>query len=221
MTPIRYIALLCALPLSGAATLDAILARMDQSAVSFKAMSAKVRQVSHIAVINEDNVGIGSVRMKRMKRDAQFLAEFTSPEPKSFALAGAKLELYYPKASTVEQYDLGKNRVEKYLALGFGASGKELRTDYDLKELGVETVNGEKAARLELIPKSQQVLQQFPRIELWISEAKGYPVQQKLHQTGGDYMMITYSDVAINPPLPDSAYKLNLPRGVARLFPGK
>src|SRR6185369_5842720 len=129
-------------------------------------------------VIKEDNVSEGVVHMKRSRREAQFLAEFTSPEPKAFALSGAKVELYYPKLKSVEEYDLGKNRVEKYLALGFGASGKELKSDYELKELGVETVNGEKTARLQMIPKSAQVLQQFPKIELWISEASGYPAQQ-------------------------------------------
>ena len=74
-------------------------------------------------------------------------------------------------------------------------------------------VDGEKAARLELIPKDKQVRQQFPKIELWISEAKDYPVQEKLYQTGGDYMLITYSDVVINPSLPDSAFKLNSSEG--------
>jgi outer membrane lipoprotein-sorting protein len=75
--------------------------------------------------------------------------------------------------------------------------------------------------RLELIPKSREVAQQFPKIELWISEATGYPVQQKLYQTGGDYMLVTYSDVVINPSLPDSAFKLNAPKGVKRVSPGK
>ena len=102
------------------------------------------------------------------------------------------------------------------LALGFGASGKELKADYTLQELGADTVNGQKAMRLELIPKSKEVLKQLPRIELWISAATGYPIQQKLHQTGGDYMLATYSDVVINPRLPDSAYKLNLPKGVKK-----
>jgi outer membrane lipoprotein-sorting protein len=75
--------------------------------------------------------------------------------------------------------------------------------------------------RIELIPKAREVLQQFPKIELWISEATGYPVQQKLYQTGGDYMLITYSDVVINPNLPDSAFKLNVPKGVKRVIQGK
>jgi outer membrane lipoprotein-sorting protein len=212
-------ALFCAAPLLSAASLDPVLARMDQTALTFKSMSAKIRQVAHTAVINEDAVSEGTVHLKRSKRDVQFLADFTSPDPKNVALSGTKVEFYLPKSKVVQEYDLGKVRIEKFLALGFGASGKELREDYTLREIGSETVNGQKTLRVELIPKSREVLQQFPSIELWISEDKGYPVQEKFHQTGDDYQTVVYSDVVINPPLPDSAYKLDLPKGVKREFP--
>jgi outer membrane lipoprotein-sorting protein len=65
------------------------------------------------------------------------------------------------------------------------------------------------------------VLQQFPKIELWISVDKGYPVQEKFYQTGGDYQALVFTDVVINPALSDSSYKLTLPKGVKREYPGK
>jgi len=205
-----------ALPGNGAAqTLDELLARMDQNAMTFKSMSAKLRYMSYVAVIKESTVSAGTLTMKRSRREAMVLVDFIEPDPKTVAVAGTKVAIYLPKLQTLEEYDLGKS-VEKYLALGFGASGKELKADYTLQELGADTVNGQKAMRLELIPKSKEVLKQLPRIELWISAATGYPIQQKLHQTGGDYMLATYSDVVINPHLPDSAYKLNLPKGVKK-----
>src|SRR5437773_6279893 len=103
-----------------AQTLDQILARLDQNALTFKSMSANLRHLSHTAVINEDNVSTGTVKMKRSKRDVQILIEFAAPDPKAVALAGTKGEMYYPKMQRVEEYDLGKNRelVEKFLALG-------------------------------------------------------------------------------------------------------
>src|SRR6266568_1496306 len=213
---VLFMLLFAALPGNAAAqTLDELLARMDQNAMSFKSMSAKLRYISYVAVIKENTVSTGTLTMKRSRREAMVLVDFTEPDPKTVAVAGTKVEIYLPKLQTVEEYDLGKS-VEKYLALGFGASGKELKADYTLQELGADTVNGQKAMRLELIPKSKEVLKQLPRIELWISAATGYPIQQKLHQTGGDYMLATYSDVVINPRLPDSAYKLNLPKGVKK-----
>ena len=74
-----------------------VLARMDQNAQTFKSMNANLRQVSHNAVINEDEVSTGAIRMKRSKKEAQVVVEFTAPEPKGVALSGTKAEMYYPK----------------------------------------------------------------------------------------------------------------------------
>jgi outer membrane lipoprotein-sorting protein len=203
-----------------AESVEETLARMDKSAEGFKSMRANVRQVSHLNVINEDTVSVGTTSLKRTKRDVRVLVHFTSPDDKSVAVSGTKVEMYLPKLQTVQEYNLGsRDKVEKYEALGFGASGSDLKSDYAIKPLGDDTVGGEKASRLELIPKDKQVRQQFPKIELWISETKGYPVQEKFYQSGGDYMLMTYSEVVTNPPLPDSAFKLNVPKGVKRVFP--
>jgi outer membrane lipoprotein-sorting protein len=214
----------CAVCAGGARaeSLEQTLARMDKSADGFKSMTAKVRQLSHLNVINEDTVSVGTSSLKRTKHDVRVLVHFTSPDDKSVSVSGTKIEMYLPKLNTVQEYNLGsRDQLEKYLALGFGASGSDLKGDYDVKALGDDMVGGDKAARLELTPKDKQVRQQFPTIELWISETKGYYVQGKFHESGGDYMLITYSDVVINPPLPDSAFKLNLPKGVKRVFPQK
>jgi outer membrane lipoprotein-sorting protein len=207
---------------SRAESVEQTLARMDKSSDGFKSMKANVRQLSHLNVINEDTVSVGTTSLKRMKRDVRVLVHFTSPDDKSVSVAGTKIEMYLPKLQTVQEYNAGsRDTVEKYLALGFGASGSDLKSDYDIKALGDDMVGGEKAARLELTPKTKEVRQQFPKIELWISETKGYPAQEKFYQSGGDYMLITYSDTVINPSLPDSAFKLNLPKGVKRVFPQK
>jgi outer membrane lipoprotein-sorting protein len=214
----------CALHAGGARaeTLEQTLARLDRSSDGFKSMKANVRQVSHLNVINEDTVSVGTSSLKRTKRDVRVLVHFTSPDDKSVSVSGTRIEMYLPKLNTVQEYNLSsRDQVEKYLALGFGASGSDLKGDYDVKASGDDMVDAEKAARLELTPKDKKGRQQFPKIELWISETKGYPVQEKFHESGGDYILITYSDVVINPPLADSAFKLNLPKGVKRVFPQK
>src|SRR5882724_13027907 len=157
---------------AGAQNLDQVLTRMDQNAATFKSMSAKLQYLSYIAVIKETSVSKGTLMMKRSRKEATVLVNFTEPDPKIVAVSGPKVEIYLPRLRTVEEYDLGKS-VEKYLALGFGASGKELKADYALRELGPDTANGQKAMRVELIPKSKEVLKQLPRIELWISGATG------------------------------------------------
>src|SRR5258708_3034050 len=132
MIRLRFIlaaALLCAS--ARAAALDQALARMDQNALKFKSVTAKIHYDSYIAVVKEHEVSPGTFRMKRARRDVLVLVDLTEPDPKSVAFAGTKVEIYYPKAQEVQVYNLGsRDIVEKYLALGFGASGNDLKADY-------------------------------------------------------------------------------------------
>jgi len=218
-----YATSVCALVLlaarAEAAPLKEVLARMDATAAAFKGMTAKIRRVSHTAVINEDNIDSGAVTLRRAKpKEVQMLVELTEPEVKSLAFQGRKLEIYFPKILTVQEYDLGKSRalVEQFLLLGFGSTGKELAANYTITSLGEETVGGCKAHRLELIPKSAEALQHLKKVELWIAADGGYPSQQKFFLAGGDYTLVTYTDVKLNPPLSDGALRLKLPKGVKR-----
>ena len=81
---------------------------------------------------------------------------------------------------------------------------------------GPETVAGQAATRIVLVPKSPDLAAQFPKFELWISEATGISIQQKVYEQGGNYSIATYSNMKLDPNIPDSAVKLNLPKGVVR-----
>ena len=131
--------------------------------------------------------------------------------------------MYLPKAQTVQEYDVSKYKglVDQFLLLGFGSTSKELATAYTVSYGGLETINNEKATRIELVPKSQDLLAHLKRVDLWISDASGVPLQQKLFSSGNDYDVATYSNTKINPNIPDAALKLNLPKGVKREYPGK
>jgi outer membrane lipoprotein-sorting protein len=204
-------------------SLENVLARMDRAAASFKDLSADVRWVQHTAAINLDAVDIGSILLKRSKHDIRMRVEFTAPDRKSLALQGHKLEIYYPNTNTVEEYDTGKYRemLEQFLLIGFGTSGKELASAYTMKVLGSETVAEKPATHLELIPKSAEMLKNLKKLEMWISDNNVYPVQQKFYLPGGDYRLVTYTNVKINIGLPDADLRLKLPKDVKRVFPQK
>ncbi len=210
-------------PVAHAETLDAVLARMDKEAANFREMSASLKKTTYTAVLNDTTVESGQMWLKRSGRDLLMHSEMTQPEPKSYAFADSRGEVYFPKIRTVQIYDLGKNRalVDQFLLLGFGSPGKTLAKSYTLQLAGDETIDGEKTSHLVLIPKSKQVLEQFEKIELWIPLNAGHPIQQRFMQRGGDYYLIAYSDVKINPNLPDSVFRLNLPPGVKKEYPQK
>ncbi len=204
-------------------SLENALERMDRAAASFKALSADIRSVQHTAVINDDNTDIGRIMLKRSKHDMRMLVELKQPDPKSIAVQGHKVEIFYPKRNAVEEYDIGQRRelLDQFMLVGFGTSGKELGSAYDIKVLGPDTVAGQATTHLELVPKSPEVLKNLKKLELWIPESEGYPIQQKFYLAGGDYKLVTYTDVKVNPPLTDADLKLKVPKDAKRVFPQK
>jgi outer membrane lipoprotein-sorting protein len=206
-----------------AGDLDAALSRIDSAGAAFHGMSAHLRRLSHTAVINEDTVDSGTVLLKRPKpRDMRMLVEFTQPDPKTVAFQGRKVDIYYPKIQTVQEFDVGQNRdlLNQFFLLGFGTSRADLQNEYTIRFVGSETLDGKPTERLELIPKSKAVFEHLKKFELWIADS-GYPIQQKFYLPGGDYMLMTYSDMKINPNLPDAALKLQVPKNVKREYPQK
>jgi outer membrane lipoprotein-sorting protein len=214
--------LLLFLPLWADSTQE-ILVRLDRDAASFKQMTARLVRATHTAVLNDTTRETGQMWLRRAGKNVLVRTEMADPDPRSYSFDGSTGQLFYPKINTVQIWELGKSRslVDQLLLLGFGSSGKELARNYSIAAKGEETVGGRSATRLELTPKSVQLREQFEKMELWIPRDAGYPIQQKFHQPGGDYYLVTYSDVQINPDLPDSAFRLKLPPDVKREYPQK
>lgn len=205
-----------------AASLSETLARMDQAARKFTSLSADIRMVSHTGVINENTEDDGTVMMKRPKpHDIRMLFDIKPPDPKQLFIDGKKVQIFFPNSLTVQEYDMGKYKsfLDQFLLLGFGSNSKELQNDYSISMGGSEVVAGEKTTRLELVPKSQEMLVHVKRVDLWLSDETGMPIQQKFYQAGNDYHLATYTNIKVNPNLPD--LKLDLPKNVKKEYPLK
>jgi outer membrane lipoprotein-sorting protein len=198
------------------AQLDAVLARMDQASTTFKGLAADVRKVSHTEVVNIDAVDSGTILVKRLKpHDTRIRVDLTNPRRETVTIGGGKVQIFYPQTNEAQEVDLGKNRgvVDQFMLLGFGSNSTELKSAYSVTFGGVDSVNDQKATRIELVPKDPEILARVKKSELWISE-KGWIVQQKLYTGWGDYLLSTYSRMEFNPSIADAALKLELPKGV-------
>lgn len=209
----------CAAPLA-AQSAAAVLARLDATSNSFRSATAQVERVTHTAIINENLIETGHMRMLRSKGSVQLYIEFTKPDAKSYAVRDRKAEVYFPKIQTVQEYDFGKQKglVEQFILLGFGTSGKDLAKSYSVKYGGEDSAGAQKASRLELTPKSDKTREYFVRVELWIN-AEGRTVRQKFYQPSGDTTTVTYTNLVWNPALTPGALSLKLPAGVKREYP--
>ena len=209
--------------LARAEPLADVLARMDRAAQDFRALSATMKRVQFTAVISEANEMEGVVRLKRIKGGTAGIVDFQHPEQRIVYVNGHNIQIYYPKANTVEIYDSSKYtaNIDQFLLLGFGTSSAELRKSYDLKMSGTDTIGGVATTRIEMTPKSAELKKLITKIELWIPEGQDAPIQERVTEPSKNYELISYSDINVNPSLPDSSFELKLPAKVKRIHPQK
>jgi outer membrane lipoprotein-sorting protein len=198
--------------------LAAAFSKMDQAALHFKGLSANVSSMHHMEVIHEDDLQSGTMLVKRARpKDLHVRISFEKPDAKVAVADGNKVQVYFPRSGEIQTVLLGKNRslVGMVLMLGFGGTSKELQDAYHVELGGSETVAGESATLLKLVPKSKEMLEQWKQIDLWISNNSGYAVQQKFYERLKDYQLITYTNVQPKPDIPESMFnlKLEVPKG--------
>jgi outer membrane lipoprotein-sorting protein len=193
-------------------SLSAVLARMDQGAAGFHAMSANLTMVTHTAILDDNTTENGTIKMSKSKSSTEALIDFTSEtNRRTLAFLDKTIQLYFPKLNLVQVYNLGRkaNLLDQYLLLGFGTSGKDLTKGYDVQFAGTEQVTGQNTSKVVLTPKAAGVKEQLSKVEIWLPESSGYPVQQKFYNPSGNFRVATYTDFQLNPPL--GAIKLNVP----------
>jgi outer membrane lipoprotein-sorting protein len=203
-------------------TLDAVLKKMDAAAANFHALQADFEWDRYEKVIDEvDDVSTGTIYYRRsgkgqdteMKVDVKQEGDSSKtlkPEPKFVLFREGKLQVYQPKSDQLNSYDLGKknSEFETYLVLGFGGSGQDLVKNFDVTLEGPETIDGVATAKLQLVPKSDRIRNNFKEILLWIDLDRGISVQQKFTQPQGDWRLAKYSSIQMKAKLNDDIFKL-------------
>ncbi|MBV8552450.1 MAG: outer membrane lipoprotein-sorting protein [Acidobacteriaceae bacterium] len=225
----RLVTLVCIVlyPLSFCAvgraeSVNAILARMDAAAPTFHAMSSDVEMLTYTAILSDKTDEKGTLTMQKLKSgEVRAILDFQgASDAREIAFLGKIVRIYYPNLKTYQDYDVGKNTnvLNQFLLLGFGSSGKDLAANYDITAEGAEKVAGQDAAKLLLAPKNEQVKARLSKIEIWIPNNAAYPVQQQFYEPSGNYRIVTYTDVKLNPPV-KGTLELKLPHDVKRQGP--
>ena len=204
---------------SSAQTVSAVLDRMDKAAPSFHTMSAKLQMVTFTKVLDDKTVESGTLQMQKLRaNDVRAIIEFTGQsDPRTIGFLGKKVRIYYPKLREYQEQDLGKysNVLNSFLLLGFGSSGKELAQNYDIQLGQPEKVAGVDTAKLLLVPKDAAAREKLQKAEIWVPNDGANPVQQQFYEPSGNYRLVTYSDMTVNPPM-KATLDLKLPPGTKR-----
>lgn len=192
------------------ADLQRVLASMDKAAATFKTAQAEFVWDQYSKVVDEHDLQKGAIYYRKNGNDVEMAADINQPAKKYVLFQNGKVQVYQPEIEQVTEYSAGKNKAdfESFLVLGFGGSGHDLAKQFDVSYGGAETVEGVKAAKLMLAPKSQKVRNMFSQIVLWIDPARGISVQQEFLEPSGDYRLAKYANIKINQNLSGEVFKL-------------
>ncbi len=191
-------------------SLETVLSQMDAASASFQNAQADFVWDQYQRVVDETDTQKGKLYFRRAGKETQMAADITEPEKKYMLFAGGKLSVYQPRIDQVTEYDAGKDResVQTFLVLGFGGRGHDLAKSFTVKLAGVETVDGMRAVKLELVPKSAKARSLFDRVTLWVDPARGVSLRQQAWESSGDYRLAHYANIRINEKVPDEVFQL-------------
>lgn len=212
-----FLAILAALLLSSPAAMRAddlhsVLHKLDQAAARFKSTSAdfKFDSVQSDPIPDED-VQTGTVYYQRNGSDFQIGVHIETDNsrsvPKTIIVSKGEFKMYEKLANQVTT-SKKVSKYESYLALGFGASGKDLQQKWNIKYLGADTIDHVAVDKLELVAKDPSVLKLFPKVTVWIDPERGVSLKQVFDEGEGQSRTCTYSNIKVNQSLPSDAFIL-------------
>jgi outer membrane lipoprotein-sorting protein len=196
---------------SDSAGLETVLKKMDSAAANFRTTQADFEWDRYEKAIDDvDDIQSGTIYYRRSGKEVEMKADIAKPDQKFVLFSNGKIQVYLPKPNQVTVYDSGKNRaeIEAYLVLGFGGSGEDLAKAFDVTYQGSETINNVATAKLQLIPQSEKVRNNFKEILLWIDLERGISVQQKFTDPQGDYRLAKYSNIRVNEKIAADVFQL-------------
>jgi len=197
---------------SSSADLEKVLSQMDAVAASFKTAEADFVWDQYTKVVNETDTQSGKVYFRRPSKEIEMAADIAQPAQKYVLYQNSTVRVYEPRIDQVTVYNTGKNRaeVESFLVLGFGGRGHDLEKSFEVSFQGYEQVGGVRAAKLNLVPKTDKGKNIFDHIILWIDPApdRGISIQQQFFEPQGDYRLAKYSNPKLNQSIPADAFKL-------------
>ena len=200
-----------------AASQEEILAKMESAGRAATSFSASIFQKKWTSILKEFDKGeSGTLLYLRGKQGEAYLRkEIVDPEKNIVAIYDGEVTLYEPRIKQARRYQLGKNKDKaEFLVLGFGSTTASLSATYNIRLLGVEKIDGQNTTMLELKPKSEKAAAYFSQIVLWVADQIWLPIQQKLVEPNGDYLLIRFTNLKLNPGIDKARFKVAIPRDV-------
>ena len=189
---------------------SSVLDRLDAASRNFRSTSADVEfDTIETDPVYDKDVQTGQVYYDRkgssFKMGVHFTQHNSKPSAKVYTYSDGLLKIFEPSVDQVTTVAKAK-QWEKYVMLGFGASGKELSDQWTIKDLGPEKIGTVNTEKLELVAKDPEVRKNLTKVTIWIDPDRAVSLKQILDFSSSTSRVSTYSNIKVNDPLPGDAF---------------
>jgi outer membrane lipoprotein-sorting protein len=197
----------------GTYTLDQVFAKMDEVAKTFRSVQSDIDRTHVTILVNDKDVSSGKFYYVRQGKEPRVRLDLTKPAIQQLLIDKGKLQIYTPNLKQVQEASLGEHqdKVEMFMALGFGQSSQDLKKNFAVSVGPDEVVEGRKTTVLELKPNNSSM---FKSVQMWMDQQKWVSIQIKTTESSGDYLNLKFYNIKINPNIPESTFILKLPSDV-------
>jgi outer membrane lipoprotein-sorting protein len=201
------------------ANLDKVLSQMDASSAKFQDLQADLTADLFTAVVQDHEMQKGKTAFRRVGNSMQMATQIQTdngqPSERDILYKDGQLLFYQPALKQETIFSAGANRGEydSLLATGFGASGKDLTSTWTVSFQGMEAVDGTQTAKLDLVPKQDNIRNNVAHLTIWVDLARDISLKQIMFQPSGDSRTVTYTNIRYNVHPPASLFTLKVASG--------
>jgi outer membrane lipoprotein-sorting protein len=190
--------------------LDEVLRQMDAASLKFQSAEADFRWDLYELVVKETTTQTGTIYFKKQGATTVMGARVVSPSIKIIEFRNGVIRLYEPGTNHLTIIDGTKNKAqfESFLTLGVGGSGKDLAKAWTISDLGDETIDGVKTAKLDLVAKDPAVRNNCTHMTIWVDPERGIQLKQSLYMPSGDYRTAVYANIKYNQKVDEKPYQI-------------
>jgi outer membrane lipoprotein-sorting protein len=196
--------------------LTGILAKMEKAHKELKSLKAQIIQEKTNVQIGTKDKDFGTLLYKPSvgKNKGKMRIDYTKPTNNVAAVVGDTFLFYQPKINQAIKSTLAKaakGRASGYAPLvGLDGSMRNLLESYNVEIVAEESVDGQPATHLRLVPKANAT---FASIEIWVNNQTYFPTMHKFNERNGDYTVVKLTNLQQNIALNDSEFDVKLPNG--------
>ena len=136
---------------------------MDASSKNFLSAGASVKKELYDHLIKDTDTQIGTMYYERVGNAIQMGAKFDPPDAQIVEYKNGTLRLYQPGTQQIQTHSANGPDQAKFQAgitIGFGGSGTDLKSAWDITDLETETIDHVKVEKLDLVSKGLPSVQE-------------------------------------------------------------